>query len=202
MMRSIGTPWLRALPAYSLLTVILTWPLVARLNTVLPSDAIDPTWSAWILWWNAHTVPLTTGWWNAPFFWPTQGVLGLSDHYLGMAPLTSPLQWLGAGPVTTFNMLYLVSFPFSALAAHALGYTLTGRHDAGFVSGLVYGFNPFHISQSSHIQFVASWWMPIALVGLHQYVRRREARWLCLFAAAWLLTALSNGYFMLLFPRL
>src|SRR5260221_7796421 len=51
--------------------------------------------------------------------------------------LTTPLQWLGAGPVTTYNVLYLVSFPFSALAAHALAYTLTGRHDAGFVSGLV-----------------------------------------------------------------
>src|SRR4029077_15486417 len=67
---------------------------------------------------------------------------------------------------------------------------------------LVYGFSPYHIAQSSHIQVVASWWMPIALVGLHQYVRHREARGLWLFATAWLLTALSNGYFMLFFPVL
>src|SRR5258708_37676292 len=99
MRRSIRTPWLLAFGGYCVLTGALTWALVVRLSAVLPIDATDPTWSAWILWWNAHTVPLTTRWWNAPFFWPVQGAFGLSEHFLGMTPLTTPLQWLGAGPV-------------------------------------------------------------------------------------------------------
>ena len=52
------TPWLLALAGYTALTLIVTWPLALRLSTVVPHDAGDPIFTTWILWWNAHIVPL------------------------------------------------------------------------------------------------------------------------------------------------
>ncbi len=200
--RARVVPWLLAGLFYVALTLTLTWPLAARLTTVLPHDLGDPVLNTWILWWNAHTLPLTARWWNAPIFWPAPGAIAFSEHLLGLSVLATPLQWMGAGPVATYNTMFLLSFPLSALAAHALAFSRTGRHDAALVAGLVFGFNPFRIAHFPQLQVLASYWMPVALLALHRYAERLDSRWLGLFGAAWLLQALSNGYYLVFFPAL
>jgi hypothetical protein len=196
------TPWLLALAGYTTLTLIVTWPLALRLSSVVPHDAGDPLLNTWILWWNAYTMPLTERWWSPPMFWPMRGAMALSEHMLGLSLVATPLQWLGAGPVAAYNLLFLLSFPLCALAAHALGYALTGRHDAAAIAGLTFAFNPYRTSQLSHLQILWSFWMPLALMALHRYAGDGRARWLALFAAMWAGEALSNGYFQLFFPLL
>jgi F5/8 type C domain len=196
------TPWLLALAAYTALTLVVTWPLVLRITSVLPHDSGDPLLNAWILWWNANALPLTERWLNAPMFWPMKGAIVLSEHLLGLSLVATPLQWLGAGPIAAYNVVFLLSFPLCALAAHALGYELTGRHDAAAIGGLVFAFNPYRTSQLAHIQILWAFWMPLALFALHRYARAGRARWLVLFAAMWIGEALSNGYFQLFFPLL
>jgi hypothetical protein len=196
------TPWLLALAGYVSLTLLWTWPLPLRLATVVPHDAGDPLLTAWILAWNAHHVPLTTGWWNAPMFWPMTGTLALSEHMLGISLVASPMQWFGADPIATYNVVFLLSFPLCAIAAHALAYTVTERHDAAALAGVVFAFNSYRASQISHLHILWSFWMPLALMALHRYARDGRGRWLLLFGAMWIGQALSNGYFLLFFPIL
>ena len=195
-------PWLLAALLYVGFTLLQTWPLITRLGLVIPHDPGDPILNAWIVWWNAHAVPFTAAWWNAPAFWPSNGALAFSELLLGLAPMTTPIQWLGGGPIAAYNVAFLLTFPLSALAAHALVYRLTGRHTAALIGGLVYGFNPFRIAHFPQIQVMTSYWMPLALLGLHAYVVGHQRRWLVLFGGAWLMQALSNGYYMLFFPVL
>jgi hypothetical protein len=44
--------------------------------------------------------------------------------------------------------------------------------------------------------------MPLALLAMHAWMDEGRPRWLVLFAIAWLLQALSNGYYLLFFPIL
>lgn len=194
--------WILAAGFYVGVTLVQTWPLALRLPRVLPHDLGDPLLNAWILWWNAHTIPFTSAWWNAPAFWPSSGALAFSEVLLGFTPLTSPIQWLGGSAITAYNVAFLLTFPLSALAAHALVFRLTRRHDAGIVAGLIFGFNPFRVAHFPQIQVLASFWMPVALLALHEYVATRRGRWLWAFGAAWLMQALSNGYYLLFFPVL
>jgi len=195
-------PWLIAALCYVTFAIIQTWPLVSHLSEVLPNDLGDPVLNTWIIWWDAHAVPFTTRWWNAPIFYPSEGALAFSEVLLGLTPITTPIQWLGGSPVTAYNVAFFLTFPLSALAAHALVYRLTGRHDAGAIAGLVYGFAPFRIAHFPQIQVMTSYWMPLALLGLHEYVRSKKSRWLILFGVSWLMQALSNGYYLLFFPVL
>ena len=195
-------PWLVATAGYPALTVLMTWPLATHLSSAFPHDAIDPALNSWILWWNANHAPLTAAWWNAPNFWPATGALSLSEHLLGISVLTSPLQWAGAGPLTAYNVAFLISYPLSALAAHALAFALARRHDAAAISGLVFGFNPYRTAQMAHVQMLWVFGMPVALYALHKYLETRARRWLVVFAAAWLMQALANGYLLLFFPVL
>jgi hypothetical protein len=194
--------WLLPSVFYAGLAIAFTWPLATRLSVVLPHDLGDPGLNAWIIWWNAHVMPLTEQWWNAPAFWPSHGALAFSETLLGLSPITAPIQWLGGSPIAAYNVAFLLTFPLSALAAHALVFRLSGRHDAALIGGLVYGFNPFRVAHFPQIQVMTSYCMPLALLGLHEYVTNRKARWLWIFGGAWLMQALSNGYYLLFFPVL
>ncbi len=195
-------PWLLAALAYVALTVVLTWPLVVQLPVVLASDLGDPVLNTWIIWWNAHAVPLTARWWDGPMFWPSSGSLAFSETLIGLMPITTPIQWLGGSPSTAYNVAFFLTFPLSALATHALVFRLTRRHDAALLGGLIYGFHPFRVAHFPQIQVMTSYWMPTALLGLHAYLESKRRPWLWLSAGAWLMQALSNGYYLLFFPVL
>ena len=195
-------PFLAAFAFYSAIVLVLTFPLVREISSHAPADARDAFFSTWILWWNAHHVPLTNDWWNAPIFYPTSGALAFSETLLGLTPLTTPIQWLGGSPVLVYNVMFLLSFPLSAMAAHGLGFSLTRRHDAALITGLAFGFNPYRISQLPHIQMLSSFWMPVALLALHAFARTGRVRSVVLFVVAWLMQGLSNGYYLLFLPVL
>ena len=188
-----------AFAAYLAVTLIQLLPLLRDLLHQLPSDPGDPVLNTWILWWNAHAWPLTTSWWDAPAFYPAPGALSFSEHLVGLTPLTTPIQWLSGSPELAYNVAFIVSFPLSAIAMHLLVRELTGRDDVAFVAGAAFGFSPYRVAQLAHLQVLFSFWMPLALLGLHKGLRGR--RWGFPFAAAcWLMQGLANGYLLLFFP--
>ena len=191
-----------AFTGYAVLTVLITFPLILHLSSRIPKDLEDSLWYVAILWWNAHVLPLTEQWWNGFAFYPATGMMAFSDHLLGASLIASPLQWLGCSPITAYNLTFLVSFPLCAIAAHALSWTLTSRHDAAIVCGLAYGFNPYRVAHLEHLELLMAFGMPVALAALHRYAATRRIRWLVVFAAALTLQALSASYYALFFTVL
>ena len=185
-----------ALCGYALLALLLFRGLFGRFSTAVPHDLGDPLLSTWILWWNAQRLPFVGAWWDGLSFFPGPGSLALSDHRVGVALITSPIQWLGGSPVFAYNVALVSSFVLCALSAHALTWLLTDDHRAAAVSGLIFGFNPFRISHIAHLELLVVFWLPLALAALHQYVRRYQARWLLVFAVCWFLQGLSSGYYL------
>jgi hypothetical protein len=195
-------PWVIAGIAYTVLAVLLTWPVASHLTSAFPHDAFDPALNAWILWWNAHAVPLTARWWNAPSFWPLTGALALSEHLLGLTVVSTPLLWLGADPVTTYNVVLLLSYPLTAITTHGLAYAIVRRHGPAMLAGLIMGFSPYRVAQLPHVQMLWAFGMPLVLLVAHRYVDTGSWRWLVALGASWLMLALSNSYFLLFFPVL
>ena len=196
-MRRISTPAaLAATALYLALTIALTWPLVLHPGSLVPHDPGDPLLNTWIMSWNARVPPLTTAWWNAAQFFPAQGATAFSEHLLGLSVLTTPIIWLSGNPLLAYNVAFFSSFVLCALSAYALTLRIAGRHDAALVAGLAFGFAPYRMSQLAHVQVLSSYWMPLALLGLHGYFEDHRNRWLWLFAVAWLMQALTCGYYL------
>lgn len=198
----LGSRLSLAFALYLLLSIVVTLPMVLRLASDVPHDPGDPLLNTWILWWNAHHLPLSPGWWDGLFFYPASGTLAFSEHLLGLAPITTPIQWLGGSPLLAYNIALLLSFPLSGLAMHLLCLFLTRRHDLALIGGLAYAFAPYRMGRFDHIQTLSSYYMPLALLGLHAYRQSRRAGWLALFGAAWLMQSLCNGYYLVYFSVL
>jgi hypothetical protein len=199
MLRAFRSIYLQALVCYAAFACVITYPLIWRLTSTVPHDLGDPLLSATLLWWNSHTLPLTERWWNGFAFYPAPGMLAFSDHRLGESLLATPMQWLGASPITSYNLTLLATFPLSALGAHWLGFILTRRHDAAAIAALSYGFCPYRAAHLPHLELLAAFAMPAALVGLHQYWNARRRRWLVVFAAALVVQGLCSSYYLVFF---
>jgi hypothetical protein len=162
-------PWLVALAIYVAATGLMGRDVLATLETHIASDPGDPLLNAAILAWNATHVPWTEAWFQFPIFYPTRDALTLSEHLLGLSVVASPFFWLTGSPAVAYNLALLVSYPLCGLAMYALAWRLTRSSPAAFVAGLAFAFAPYRVSQLPHIQMLAMFWAPLALLGLHAF---------------------------------
>jgi hypothetical protein len=195
------TPLAAAL-LFTAITAILGRDVLANLATGVANDPGDPLLTAAILEWNATHVPYTGAWWNFPSFYPTPDVLAFSEHLLGLSVIASPIYWITGDALVTYNLTTLLTFVLSALAMYALVWRLTRSVPAALVAGLAFGFAPFRMSQLPHIQMLAAFWAPLALLGLHAYLDTGKRRWLAVYGATWVLQGAANGYALFFFSVL
>lgn len=187
---------------YVALTVFLGRDVLANLATGIANDAGDPLFTAAILHWNARVLPLSHAWWQFPIFYPTPDTLAFSEHLLGLGVIATPISWITGNANVTYNVVTLLTFPLCAAAMFALVHRLTGSTAGAFVAGLAFAFSPYRISQLPHVQMLAAFWAPLALLGLHAYLASGKRRWLAVYGATWVLQAASNGYSLFFFSIL
>src|SRR5262249_17688250 len=132
-----------------------------------------------------------------------------SEHLAGIGLVTTPLQWLHVSALAAYNIAFILSFALSGAFTFFLVRRLVpsshppiGRDLGGLAAGLADGFGPYRAGQFSHLQVLTSQWMPLALLAMHGFLETGDRRWLAVFAGAWLVQALSNGYYLLFFPVL
>lgn len=182
---------------FACLAIVTTYPLVLVLGTHLPSDLGDPLLNAWTLAWDASRIPHGfAGLWDAPNFFPYRRTLAYSDHLLGIALFTAPLQWLTHNPVLVHNVAFLVSVIWSGSGMYVLTRSLTGRRDAALVAGVIYACLPFRVSHISHLQWLMTGWLPLALWALHRYFDTGKWRHLMASAVCFLLQGMTAMYFL------
>ena len=186
--------------AMGLVAVVTSYPLVLAMGRALPFDLGDPLLNTFILNWDADRLRhLLQGLWDAPFYFPRKDTLAYSEHLLGIAAFTAPIQWLTGNPVLAYNVAHLASIVLAGTGMYLLARSLWGRKDAAWVAAIVLACAPYRSMQSSHLQVLMSGWMAIGLWGLHRYFRARSRAALGVFVAAFLLQALSNGYYLYFF---
>ncbi|MEW5982273.1 MAG: hypothetical protein AB1806_07865 [Acidobacteriota bacterium] len=185
---------------HAALAVLATWPLVRRLGWALPGDLGDPLLNTFILGWDAdRLLHGLRGLWDAPPFFPFRQTLAFSEHLLGVAIFTAPLQWITGNPVLAYNVAFLGSPVLAGTGMYGLARELWGRRDAAWVAAVAFAFAPHRVMNVSHLQVLMSGWMPIALWALHRYFRTGSRRALGGFVVAFCLQGLSNGYFLYFF---
>jgi hypothetical protein len=173
-----------------------TFPLVLHLRTHLPNDLGDPVLNTWILWWDANAI--RNGFrhfWDAPSYFPYLHTLAYSDHLLGIAVFTAPLQWITGQPVLVYNLAFLASYANAGGGMYLLARLLTGRRDAAALAALVYAFSAFRVAHFAHVQWLMTGWLPLSLWALHCYFSTGTARFLLASGGSYVMQCLTANYF-------
>ncbi len=190
-MHRTGRRWrwhLSALAAYTLLALLLTWPLLAYLGSHVPGDGADDPPLTWNLWWVRYAL-LDLG--TNPFecsylFYPLGVNLAFYTLTVLNGLLSLPLQAV-ADLVPATNLLLLSSFVLSGYGAFLLAHHLLSEPDSGsrrpdffpaFAAGLVYGFASCKMSYAALGQWniTSSQWIPFYILCLFK-VGQHPQRW-------------------------
>ncbi|MDP2166932.1 MAG: glycosyltransferase family 39 protein [Thermodesulfovibrionales bacterium] len=162
--------------AYLLLTLIVTYPLIAKFTTHCAGEGGDEQVYLWNFWWMKYSLidlkanPLYTDY----IFYPNE--VGLAFHTLmplnGL--LSIPLQYI-MGIITIHNLFVVLSFAISGFGAFLLINYITGDWRAAFVGGVIYAFCPYKLAHTSG-NLAATEWMPFyALFMIRTF--EEDGRW-------------------------
>ena len=182
---------------YFSLTAIVGIDVLQNIGTRIASDPGDPLLTAAVLTWNAEHTVQSEAWWQFPIFHPTPDVLAFSEHLLGLSVIATPLYWLTGDTLLSYNVTLLLTYPLCGLAMYALVYRLTRSTAAAFLAGLAYTLAPVRASQLPHIQLLATFYIPLLLLGLHAFLETGKRRWLVLAGVSWLLQSAVSGYLLI-----
>ncbi len=196
-----------ALVGYSLLALIVTYPMPLHLGTRIIANQpgqVDGFLGIWNVWWTAHA--LTTG--QSPFvtpllfhpqgldlFWQT---LSLPQGLLAL-PVT-----LGAGPLPAYNLLILLSFILGGYFSFLfISYALCNEADprattlAAFIGGAVYAFAPFHMQKvlDGQLEVASVQWLPLWALASLALLEQRRWPMALLSGAALLWVGLGTWYY-------
>ncbi len=161
--------WLIVGALYGAITLAMATPFLDYREIGRASFAGDGRLIVWTMAWIARVLTEGYALFAAPMFFPAATPLAYTEHMLVLGILGTPIQLVTGNPVLAFNIVWLASFWANAMAAHALAFHLTRRHDAALVAGLTYGWSYFRVLHLAHLQLQWSAWLPLGVLLLHRW---------------------------------
>jgi hypothetical protein len=165
------------------IAIVMTWPLVIHLGTIVPRDIGDPLAIAWQPAWGGHALlnqPLH--FFDANRFWPIEDSLAFGDALIGYAPTGV----IGSGThaaMVRYDLLFVFAYALAFLGAYVLARELGLGPAGAAVAGAAFAFAPFRLEQDGHMQVISSGGIPLSIAFAVRGVRLRNPWWLL---GAWL----------------
>jgi hypothetical protein len=177
-------------------TVLMTWPMVPKIDRLGRTDNGDGNLSLWNVAWVSRTLvtdPLHV--FDANIFYPHRATLTYSESNLGAGILGIPGYWATKNAFVAHNSALLIGFVLTFLGMYGLVRYLTEDRYAAAISAIGFAFTPFLFAHSPHIQLLMTSGLPLSMLAFHRFVdRTTPARGAVLgVAMAW--SALCCGYY-------
>lgn len=183
-----------ALASYSLTSVLLTWPLIFRLNSILFGDYGDTRGGVWFIW--AKSSGALDGTINkliaAPF--------GVPSEYGFSQPITDWIMLVlsrFSNEIAAYNLYVFLSFPLTAFGTYFFLIRIFKSRSAAFFGGLMFGFCPAAVMQAvgGHASYAFNVFVPLFLLSLFYNRDQRTLQSVFLVALTFSLVTLTSLYF-------
>ena len=189
--------WFAVTLFFSAATVIQTWPLVLHADDKITSWTLYPdAWVfVWDLWWVKYALlDLQTNPFHTDFlFFPEGTDLYLHTLATTQGVLSIPLQLATRNLFLSWNILGMLFFVFSALAAYALAYRTTHNAGAALISGYIFAFAPFVLMRfGGHWHMSTTWPIPLLALFLLRFEDTGRLREAAAAAVCWAMLTYNN----------
>lgn len=174
-----GRTWyVLMLGAFALLTLVMTWPVAARLATELAGGREDLWVHQWTFWWVKQALLEGRNPFYTTYLYYPNGV-ALTSHNIAWFNIAVwlPLQAL-FGNIAAYNLFFLAVFTLNGFCMALFAAELLPSRWAAFVAGLVYGYWPYTMSHYDHANMFVIFWVPLILLFMRRTLlhgRRRDA---------------------------
>ncbi len=175
--------------AFTGLTLWELRPIARLFSTHLAPDAGDALFNVYVLEWVKRQLALgLPDLWNPNIFFPSRGVLALSDHLLALAAQGWLLQPFVSTPVAGYNALLLLAFVGTGTATYGVARRCGCAPWGAALAAVGFTLSPFRWHNLNHLQMLSVQWVPLVLWCAHRLLARPSWRR----GAAFLLVYLPN----------
>lgn len=151
---------------YVLLTVITTWPVVAQVNTHLISNGDDAWVHYWNNWWVKRVLQQGGDVYHTDLLFYPSGVSLVHHNFawvnIALWLLLEPL----IGGIAAYNLIHLIHIPLCGLGMFMFVRHLVKSDGIAFVSGLVFAFWPYRVSDLTHPNMISTELLPVLMLVL------------------------------------
>ncbi len=184
---------------FTIFALLQLYPLSTNLKDSV-HDPGDPILISWIIGWMQHQLIHDPGnLFEGNVLYPHKKTLAFTEHFFPQAVISFPIALIFNNPILTHNVLLFFSYVFAAFAMFLLVGHLTKNNTAAFVSGIIFAFSAFHMSQTPHLQLLSSGLIPLALLYLHKFFETSSQKHALLFWLFFTVQVLACLYYGLFF---
>lgn len=150
------------------LTLLMTWPVIARLGTHLAGGRDDLWVHQWTFWWVREALRQGQNPFFTPYLYAPVGA-SLTSHNIAWfnIALWLPLQAF-LGRVPAYNLVFLAVIILNGFCMYLFAWEVFRSHGAAFVTGLIFGFWPYTLSHYDHANMMVVFWVPLTLLFIHK----------------------------------
>jgi hypothetical protein len=172
--------WPAALLYFTLLSILMTWPLIRVMGTHLVGSVGDNIYFVWMIGWIQKALfqlganPFDVWFLNYPEGWN----MAYTEITPAQLALALPFSLLG-GSTFGYNAAMLLTFILSGLTMFLWVRRLTGSGLAGLVSGTIFAFLPYRFAHYliGHLNLSGTQWFPLYFWGLFDLLGARRFSW-------------------------
>lgn len=172
--------------AYALVVGLMTYPAVLHLSDRLIGNNVDNWIYYWNNWWLRQALAGGSDWFFTPYLFFPAGASLVAHANSVWNSLVALAMTPALGAVAAYNLSVLFGLWLGALGMHGLMRELTGSAAASFLSGFVFAFAPYHLTQTlAHLHLGSIQWWPFFALFLERAIRQRrlrDAAWAGVFA--------------------
>lgn len=159
---------------YLLLTLLMTYPAIARLSTHLIGNGDDMWVHYWNNWWVKRVLQQGGDLYHTSLLFHPSGVSLLFHNFawvnIALWLVLEPI----AGSIAAYNLTFLIHIPLCGLGMFLLVRRLTGSSAAAFISGLAYAFWPYRMLHANHPNVIATEVLPFLMLILLRLVEDKR----------------------------
>ena len=186
---------------FTIMTVVMTYPLVLRMGNFVIGQIGDNVYFVWLVHWYQKAIfelgisPFFNPYLNYPQGWN----LASTDIAPAMVALAMPGSLL-FGQTWGYNFAMLLSFILTGWAMYLWVKHLTGDDIAALVAGTIFSFIPYRMLHfiGGHLSLAGTMWFPFYFWGLYDLLKQEKFTWKPLFMAviSAFLIGLTSAYYL------
>lgn len=159
---------------FVILSLVMTWPVIARLGTHLAGGRDDLWVHQWTFWWVREALRQGLNTFFTPYLYAPIGA-SLTSHNIAWfnIALWLPLQAL-FGRITAYNLVFLTVIILNGFCMYLFAWQEIHSLGPAMIAGIIFGFWPYTLSHYDHANMMVIFWVPITLLLLNKLISNKE----------------------------
>ncbi|MBN1316186.1 MAG: glycosyltransferase family 39 protein, partial [Anaerolineales bacterium] len=160
---------------YSILVVLMTWPLANYLSSNLPGGTTDTLVHYWNGWWAARSFESGQSPYYTNYLFYPRGIDLVFHNFAWWSIALWLVVKLLVDGIVAYNLVFLLNLLLCGLAMYFLARELVKTKWAAFVGGMVYMLWPARLAQLDHPNLISTHWIPLFVIFIIRTLNKR--RW-------------------------